>query len=343
MIILSPSFKTIRALAMGGLVFAVATFAAAQSYVPHAVEMPKGASYVLPDGSIYLVGNDGMEDLLNKWNDLFAKTHPGFKFTMLLKGSSTGIGGLTAGVSAIGPMGREAWPTDVAGFREQFGYEPFDIHVGWGGYTRPKHKNPPAIYVNAKNPLAGLTVAQVARTFTRGSPGGDVTHWGQLGLKGAWAQRAIHLYGPRDEGGLATSIRTAFMGKRPFQPGYEGLPKLADVIAAVAADPFGIGLVGFFDSTDVPEVRIVPLAEKSPSLALPTEANVSAGLYPLTPNLHLYVNRAPGQPLDPFVKEYLRLVLSVEGQVLIAAEKDGDEGYLPLDARAAAQELARLE
>ena len=45
--------------------------------------------------------------LLNKFNGLFTQTHPGIKFTMLLKGSSTGIGGLTAGVSAFAPMGRE--------------------------------------------------------------------------------------------------------------------------------------------------------------------------------------------------------------------------------------------
>ncbi|MEO6873581.1 MAG: substrate-binding domain-containing protein [Opitutaceae bacterium] len=333
-----------RPVALIGLALAAAALAPAQSYVPHAVEVPKGASYVLADGAISIVGNDGMEDLLNKWNELFTKTHPGFKFTMLLKGSSTGIGGLTAGVSAFGPMGREAWPTDVAGFKETFGYEPFDVRIGWGGYSRPKHKNPPAIYVNAGNPLAGLTVAQVARIFTHGAPGGDVTSWGQLGVKGAWAHRAIHLYGPRDEGGFATSIRTSLLGKRPFAPVYEGLPKLADVIAAVAADPFGIGLVGFFDSSAMPEVRIVPLAAGTgASYALPTDANVSAGLYPLTPALHIYVNRAPGRPLDPLVKEYLRLVLSPEGQAVIAAEKDSDNGYLPLSPSAAAQELTRLE
>ena len=326
------------------LALAAVLLATAQSYAPRTVEVPKDAPYRLADGSVYIVGNDGMEDLLNKFNERFTQTHPGIKFTMLLHGSSTGIGGLTAGVSAFAPMGRDAWPTDIGGFREAFGYEPLGVRIGYDGYARPKHKNPPAIYVNAKNPLAGLTTEQIARIFTTGAPGGDITHWGQLGLAGAWARRAIHVYGPRDDGGLATSLRHTRMEKRAFRADYEALPRLADVIAAVAADPFGLGLVGFFDSTETPEVRVVPLAETAgTAAALPSAENVQAGRYPLTPFIYIYVNRAPGQPVDPLVKEYLQLVLSAEGQAMIGTEKDADEAYLPLDARTLAAELAKLD
>jgi len=334
---LSLRIITVAALAGGGAAFAA-------PYQPQPVTVPKDAAYVLRDGSINIVGNDGMEEMLNQLNALFAKTHPGFKFTMLLKGSSTGIGGLTAGVSAFAPMGREAWPTDVAGFRETFGYLPLDIRVGYDGYTRPAHKNPPGIYVNARNPLAGLTTDQVTRVFTEGSAKGGITVWGQVGLKGEWAKRTIHVYGPRDEGGLATSLRTVAMDKLPFRRTYEGLPKLADVVAAVAADPFGIGLVGFFDAGAAPGVKLVPLAaKKGEAFASPDYATVAAGRYPYSPALHFYANRAPGQPLDPFVKEYLRLVLSDEGQAIIASQKESDEGYVPLAPAAVAGELAKLD
>jgi phosphate transport system substrate-binding protein len=170
------------AVALCGFGAFLASAAEMPSYEPRSVEFPTNASYVQPDGSIYIVGNDGMEAILKQFNELFAKTHPGFKFKMLLKGSSTGIGGLTAGVSAFAPMGREAWGTDVSGFREVYGSQPFDIHIGYDGFVRPKHKNPPAIYVNAKNPLAGLTLEELTRVFTSGHPKGDVTHWKQLGL-----------------------------------------------------------------------------------------------------------------------------------------------------------------
>jgi len=332
---------------LGSLLISLAPVSAQPApapYQPAPVAVPGDASYVRSDGSVYIVGNDGMEEMLNKLNELFAKTHPGIKFTMQLKGSSTGIGGLTAGVSAFAPMGREAWPTDVSGFREAFGYLPLDIRVGYDAYTRPQHKNPPAIYVNAKNPLAGLTTAQITRIFTEGAAKGDITYWSQLGLKGEWVKRAIHLYGPPDEGGLATSLRTTLMEKHPFRHGYEALPKLADIVDAVAADPFGIALVGFFDAATVPGVKLVPLAENEGGpFASPSYDEVHAGRYPYSPYLHFYVNRAPGKPLDPFVREYLRLVLSTEGQAIIAAQKDSDEGYVPLDPGALAAELAKLE
>ena len=316
------------------------------AYQPQPVKLTKGAPYVMRDGSVYIVGNDGMEEMLKKFNDLFMKTHSGFKFSMVLKGSSTGIGGLTAGVSAFAPMGREAWPTDVTGFRETFGYLPFDIHVGYDGFgPRPKLKTPPAIYVNAKNPLPGLTVEQLTRIFASGAPEGDITHWSELGLKGEWAKRVIHVYGPRDDGGLATSLRYYKMNKLPFSLRYEALPHGTDLIHAVADDPYGIALVGFADADTMSKgVKLVPLAEKDGEpFSDASYENVTAGRYPLVPQIHFYVNREPGKPMDPFVKEYLRLVLSREGQTIIAAEKDTEEGYVPLSANEVNGELAKLQ
>jgi phosphate transport system substrate-binding protein len=325
---------------------AAQTEAAARPYQPRPVQLPKDAPYVLADGSIYIVGNDGMKEMLEKFNELFTKTHGGFKFTMLLEGSSTGIGGLTANVSAFAPMGREAWPTDLSGFHEFFGYEPLDIRIGYDGFgPRPKLKTPPAIYVNVKNPLAGLTVAQVTRIFTTGAKDGDITQWSQLGLKGEWAKRAIHPYGPRDDGGLATSTRYTKMDKLPFTRRYEPLPKGVDIINAVAADPYGIAFAPFIDAAAVSrDVKVVPLAvQEGGPFADASYENVAAGRYPYSPHLHIYLNRAPGKPLDPFVKEYLRLVLSQEGQAIIAAQKDSDEGFVPLSARDLATELAKIE
>ena len=320
--------------------------AAARPYQAQPVEAPKNAPYVLRDGSIYIVGNDGMKEILEKFNELFEKTHPGFKITMKLEGSSTGIGGLTAGVSALAPMGREAWPTDVSGFREQYGYEPFAVRIGYDGFgPRPKLKNPPAIYVNAKNPLAGLTTAQLTRIFTTGAPEGDITHWSQLDVGGEWAMRAIHIYGPRDDGGLATSLRYMHMSRLPFARRYEPLPKGVDIVQAVANDRYGIALAPFIDAAAVSaNVKLLPLARKAgEAFSDASYESVAAGRYPLSPYLYIYVNRVPKQPFDPFVKEYLRMALSQEGQAIIASQKDSDEGFVPLSPSDLALERAKLE
>jgi phosphate transport system substrate-binding protein len=313
------------------------------AYEPHAVTLPKAAPYVQADGSILIVGNDGMEPMLRQFNELFTRTHPGFTFTLLCRGSSTGIGGLTAGVSAFGPMGRGAWPVELEPFRRLYGYAPTDIRIGRDGYSAPSRKNPPAVYVNARNPLKSLTMAQVARIFTTGAADGDLSHWNQV-MRGG-AERVIHPYGPRDDGGSATALRNDFMGDLPFNRRYEALAKSADVLRAIADDVNGIGLTGYIDAAAVtPEVRLVALAvDDEAQPALPDYETVLAGRYPLTPFMHLYVNRAPGQPLDPFVKEYARLVLSREGQAIIAALRGSEEGYIPLTPAEVAAERAKLE
>ena len=313
------------------------------AYVPQPVAVPRNVPYVQPDGSILIVGNDGMEPLMRQFNELFARTHPGVTFTLLCKGSSTGICGLTAGVSVFAPMGRGAWPLEIEPFRRLHGYPPTDIRIGRNGYSGTGRKNPPAIYVHAKNPILSLSITQVSQIFTTGSPGGDLTHWSQVTPGGA--DRVIHLYGPRDDGGFATAMRSDVMADRPFSRRYEALVGSAAVISAVAGDEQAIGFAGHIDAGAVTSgVRLVPLtADEKDAPALPNYDEVVAGRYPLTPFMHLYVHRAPGQPLDPLIKEYARLVLSREGQAIIATQRGSEEGYMPLTAAEVATELAKLQ
>lgn len=341
-----PLLSAVIAVAATAAVSAQATKAAAQPYQPQAVAFPAGADYIAPDGSIYIVGNDGMKEVLTRFNALFAKTHPGFRFSMKLEGSSTAIGGMTAGVSAFAPMARDGWKTELLGFKEVTGYQPTDIHIGYSGFgPRSGGKTPPAIYVNRSNPLSGLTVDQVTQVVTVGHPQGDITHWKQLGVSGDAGQRLIHVYGVRDDGGFATALAARHMRGLPFTYRYEALQNYKEVLQAVAADPYGIGVTGWVDAAKVSDkVKLLPLAaQPGGKFYTPAYADVRAGRYPYSVPMRIYVNRAPGKPLDPFVKEYLRMVLSQEGQAIIAAQKNSEEGYVPLDDAALAVSLKQLD
>src|SRR5207245_5684194 len=115
---------------------------------PSDVTPPKDAPHASSDGAIHIVGDAGMEQLLAGFNRLFTKTHPGTRFEMLLKGSCTGLAGLTAGVSAFALVAREAGPyEELRPFRQVYGYEPTDIHIGRAGYTAPRRRPLPGIYV----------------------------------------------------------------------------------------------------------------------------------------------------------------------------------------------------
>ena len=144
---------------------------------------------------------------------------------------------------------------------------------------------------------------------------------------------------------VITALRTARFGGLPFARHYEGLPEDADVLRALAGDRYGIGVVWFVSAASVPrEVRWVPLAENvgaPPSVG--EYEDVRQGRYPLSPYLHLYIRSAPGEPLDPVAKEYVRLALSFVGQHIIEELKDGKQSYVPLTSEEAVRELAKIE
>ena len=63
-----------------------------------------------------------------------------------------------------------------------------------------------------------------------------------------------------------------------------------------------------------------------------------SGNYPLARFLYVYVNKKPGQPLDPMVREFMKFALSREGQEVVVKD-----GYLPIPAKIVEQELAKLQ
>ena len=70
-----------------------------------------------------------------------------------------------------------------------------------------------------------------------------------------------------------------------------------------------------------------------------TPDTVQSRAYPLTRVIPMFLNRAPGRPVDAPVKEFLRYILSREGQATVAE----DGGYLPLTAEIARAQLGVVE
>ena len=288
-------------------------------------------------------GSDGSEAILAEFNKLFVTTHPGFQFTLSTKGlPAIALYGIITGKSPLALVDREIWPLEARPFRQTFGYDPTDVRIGRVGYSAPGRNNPPGIYVNAKNALAGLTIEQVARIFTTAG-NGDISRWEELGMTGEWMDRVIHIYGPRDDGGFASAIRHAKMSGFPFASRYEPLSTNAEIMRAVAADQYGIALMDSCDAQPFSQaVKMLPLANRDGApFSGASYEEVLAGLYPLSPYVHLYMNCVPGKPCDSLVKEYARLALSSEGQAVIAAQKDV-RGYVPLSPNEVAEESTKL-
>jgi phosphate transport system substrate-binding protein len=335
------------------------TDSALKPYAPQRVAPPAEAKYVLPDGSIYIAGNDLMVSYLERLNALFQKYHPGFKFKMDLYTSGLSVSGINSGKSALGPIARDPSFQEINAFASRHGYPPTDIQVGWDNTPDADHsppgKYPPGVWVNARNPTPWLSMEDVAAIFTTGSGKGDFTFWGQIyghegfigGNNADYAKREIHVYLPKLERLPILSTMRFKLGGRPWTPRAEHLPMVEDVINAVANDPFGIGLIGWWP-TDEGWDRQVELGDKIKFLPISVDkhSKPSRGrpgdLHPLAGGLRFMVDKVPGKPPELWIKEYLRLALSKEGQELIASMTTTN-GFIPLDPKDVARELAKLE
>lgn len=295
-----------------------------------------------PTKPICIMGSRDFESLLQQVDASFATTRPGFSPVLKLQGTAAALEGLTVGVASIAICDRAAWPLELRPFRQLQGNEPLDIHIARIGYAAVNSQLPVAVYVNAANPLAGLTLARLKQIFVRGNAEGDITNWGQLGLTGEWAHRRIRIFGLRDNGGFATSVRHEDFDALPFARAYKPFNEPADAAKAIAQDPSGIVLLDRMNGNTLPPgIRLLPLASghQSPYSAAAYE-DVRDGKYPLSEYLHVYINRAAHHQPDPSITEYVQFLLSPEGQQMIAAAKR--MGTVPLTPREIAFEFAKL-
>ncbi len=272
-------------------------------------------------GNLNSVGSDTLNNLMTFWAEGFRKRYPNVNIQIEGKGSATAPPALTAGTAQLAPMSRAMKPEEEDAFAKKYGYKPTRVTVALDCL---------AVYVHKDNPIHGMTLAQVDCVFskTRKSGYGDIVTWGQLGLTGAWQPLPISMYGRNSASGTYAYFKEHALLKGDFKDTVKEQPGSAAVVNAVANDRAGIGYSGIGYKTS--EVRAIPLA-KGPDddLAEPTFDNALAGKYPLGRALYVYVNKRSGQPMEPLVKEFVKYVLSKEGQEIVVKD-----GYGPLPAKA---------
>ncbi|GAC1317929.1 MAG: phosphate ABC transporter substrate-binding protein PstS [Collimonas sp.] len=308
-------------------------------YRPLRIAFPRDAPYVTPAREISIIGYNDMHGILTAINTLFVRAHPDFRFSLVLKGTRTAPAALAQGRSAFAPMGAEFSDAELAAYESVVGSKPMAIRVAHDSLEPRALSAPLALYVHHDNPIGKLSIDQAARAFTARTSGDQITRWGQLGLTGEWAQRPIHLCGLRATTALGVFMQKHKFGGRPYAEGFAGFPQSVDAVKCVGTDPLALGFAALNRVT--PEVKILAVSDHPDDPgSRGSREDIVSGRYPLDRHLYIFVRRSPGQPLDAFVREYLRLVLSYEGQQAIAAET---LGYLPLNAEEIKEELSKLD
>ena len=114
-------------------------------------------------------------------------------------------------------------------------------------------------------------------------------------------------------------------------------PGSSTVVQGVASDKGGIGYSGIGYKTA--DVRAVPIASKPGSECFDaTEENVLSGDYPLSRFLVVYINKNPTQKMDPLRFEFIKFILSREGQ-----EVNIKDGYYPVTSAIVEDELNKIK
>ncbi|MDX1320331.1 MAG: phosphate ABC transporter substrate-binding protein PstS family protein [Oceanospirillum sp.] len=281
-------------------------------------------------GNLSSVGSDTLANLMTLWAEEYKRTYPNVNIQIQAAGSSTAPPALTEGTANLGPMSRKMKDKELEAFENRFGYKPVPVPVAIDAL---------AVFVHKDNPIKGLSIEQVDAIFSStrkcGAPA-EAKKWGDLGLTGAWANRDIQLYGRNSVSGTYGYFKKKALCKGDFKNSVNEQPGSASVVQSVSTSINAIGYSGMGYKTS--SVRAVPLAKKEGQPYYEADNdNAISGKFPLSRFLYVYVNKKPNQPLQPLEREFIKMVMSKQGQEVVVKD-----GYVPLPAAVAEKTLKAL-
>jgi len=316
-------------------------------------------------GSNYIV--DGF--LGGYWEAAFRKFHPDAKFDFQMKTTLAAVPALVFGAGDLG-IGRKVTFAEQELFERYKDRAPIEIELATGSYDVPGWQPGYGIVVHKDNPISRLSMKQLDGIFGAERLGGwegtswrpnwargpeeNIRTWGQLGLTGEWKDKPINVYGLNLRYHQATEISDLVL--KASDKWNERLRIYANYVSAagklerglnsdLAKDRYGISYIAA-PTTNLagrampPSLKILTIAAKDGGPYVPYSLEtLHDRSYPLYSRIYAYTDRAAGQPMDPKVMEFLRFVLSQEGQ----AEVMRDGKYLPLTAEVVQAQLKKLQ
>jgi phosphate transport system substrate-binding protein len=303
-------------------------------------------------GTIHSWGHGYLKTMMSYWEEGFQKFQPNVHFQDDLLSSAAAMAGLYSGRADLGVLAREISEPEIAAYEKVTKQKIYPIQVATGSYGNPDKIMALGIFVNKDNPINKLTFSQLDAIFGAERRRGEkenIRTWGQLGLAGEWKQEAIHPYsGPVYEVPGSVFSHIVMKGSVLWNcdlhqledlpvPGGKDIDGYQRVVDAVGSDRNGIAFSGAGYRN--PKAKLVALASEDGGTYIEaSRENVANRSYPLARPVRFYINDGPAIPPDPKVIEFLRYVLSREGQQQVVREGD----FMPLPADVVREELKKL-
>lgn len=318
-------------------------------------------SHITTPQILHSWGSDEMAPLMSTWETAFTRQQPNVRFVDTLKGTETAQAALFSHVAEMAVMSRPILPLERHVMFRREHHLPLEILVATGSTSTADRTFALAILINKDNPLTSLTLQQLDGIFGDQRTGAwdekfiwhpeaarsaaqNIRTWSQLGLTGEWANKPIHVYGypvtiySPISGPMLSFRKQIMQGGDIWNPDLQEYPEGKDIAAALSADKFGIAYTCACYQSSTEKVLAIGAAPGSTPVSL-TAANVASLTYPLSRSLYIYIDRNPGEPIDPALKDFLTYILSREGQQAVAH----GSGYLPLTPAVAAEQLQKLQ
>ncbi len=293
-------------------------------------------------GTLKGVESNTTTELLAMWIADFTKMYPGVRISVEIGGSGQAGPRLTSGVVDFGFIAREMMGREETPFVDKFGYKPLAVAVSGGSLKVKAFTDAIVFIVHKDNPLNEITFQQLDAIYSSTHNRGirePITTWGQLGLKGDWADKPIHLWGVEIPNGYDNFVNHKVLADGQWRDGIGGPHTVLPLSDIVAADKYAISYTGLAWN-DNPNTKVLKLS------ATPGgpyhEANfeeVAAQTYPLSRVIYIFANKAPGKPLNPVLEEFIKFALSRQGQEDVVK----DAIFTPLPAAMDAKEVEKLK
>ncbi len=332
--------------------------------LPHYQPRQKVSGVLRIRGSNYIT--DG--PLGSYWEAAFRKHHPGARIDYQMKTTLGAVPSLTFGDGDVG-IGRKITFAEQEMFERYKDRPPVEVELATGSYDVPGWQPGYGIVVHKDNPLARVTMKELDGIFGSERLGGwdgtswrpqwsrgqeeNIRTWGQLGLTGEWKDKPINVYGLTLRYHQATEISDMIL--KGSDKWNEHLRIYANYVSAdgklerslgdhLAKDRYGIAYVAApttkLGGEAARDLKVLAVADKEGGPYVPYSLEtLHDRSYPLYSRIYAYADRAPGKPMDPRVAEFLRFVVSQEGQ----SEVQRDGKYLPLTAEVAKAQLKAVD
>ncbi len=155
------------------------------------------------------------------------------------------------------------------------------------------------VAVHPDNPVASLTLAQVAEIFA-----GRITNWQQVGGPDL---PIVTLHRQGEEGGVVGQFREVVMGGQPLASPAFAFPTHQENLEYVAVNPAAITFAAMVGDKGLTRYLAI-------EGVLPTQQTLSLGQYPLgRPFVLVYRDDHP----NPDLSKFIEFVLSKDGQAIV--------------------------